>query len=149
MNATTRLRIALALTALATAPAFGALGGDVATVESDRARLQGVTRVTAVAGVTVHEIQTPAGLLVREYATAGKVFAVSWRGPGIPDLNQLLGTYSAAFQQASPAAAHNRHHLAAQTPEVVVESHGQLRTFFGRAWAPALLPTNFDTAAIK
>ena len=88
------------------APALAALGGDASSVERDRAGLRGTLRVSASSAYTVHEISTSAGLVVQEYAAPdGKVFAVSWRGPGIPDLQQVLGDYYEQFAQARAATA--------------------------------------------
>ena len=128
------------------APALAALGGDAASVEGDRAHLKGVLRITAGVDYSVHEIQLSSGLIVHEYVSAaGQVFAVSWNGSGIPDLHQLLGSYYAQFEQAaSSAPSRNHHHLAVQTPQVVVQSNGRTRAYFGRAWAPQLLPENFS-----
>jgi len=132
------------------APALAALGGDAASVEADRVRLKGVLRVTPVADYVVHELQAPSGLVVREYLSAnGKVFAVSWRGPGIPDLHPLLGSYYAQFEQSASAPHYNHHHLTVQTPELVVQSSGHLRSFYGRAWATALLPQNFSLSNLN
>jgi hypothetical protein len=129
----------------ACAPALAALGGDATSVEADRVRVAGELHVTPVADYAVHEIRTPSGLVIHEYLSAsGKVFAVSWRGPGIPDLPQLLGPYAAEVQQATPRPHFNHHHLGVQTANVVVESNGHLNTFLGRAWVPALLPPNFS-----
>ena len=76
----------------------------------------------------------------------GKVFAVSWRGPGDPgpaaDARQLLRAVRAGARRSAPQYDH--HHLAVRTPDVVVQSSGRTRAFFGRAWAPALLPQNFS-----
>ena len=128
----------------ACAPALAALGGDATSVEADRVRVAGVLNMTPVADYAVHEIRTPSGLVIHEYLAAGKVFAVSWRGPGIPDLVPLLGPYAAEVQQATPRPHFNHHHLGVQTANVVVESSGHLNTFIGRAWVPALLPPSFS-----
>ena len=133
------------VSACVSAPAMAALGGDAVSVEADRVRIRGVLHVTPVADYAVHEIQTPSGLVVREFLSAnGKVFAVSWRGPGIPDLATLLGTYSAQAAQAVSRPHYDHHHLNVQTPDVVVQSTGHTRAYSGRAWVPALLPANFS-----
>jgi hypothetical protein len=131
------------------APAFAALGGDATSVESDRAKMKGALRVTPGVDYDVHEIQTPAGTVIHEYVNAqGKVFAVSWRGPGLPELRQMLGSYYGEFAQATAAPHYNHHHLTVRTPGVVLESSGHMRAFAGRAWAPALLPQNFSVRDI-
>jgi hypothetical protein len=132
------------------APAWAGLGGDMASIEADRVSLKGVARVTSGATYSVHEIEVAGGLRVREYLSPrGKVFAVSWRGPGIPDLRQMLGSYYGQFAQAASTPHYNHHHLSIQTPEVVVQSSGHARAFFGRAWAPAMLPQHFSVSQIN
>jgi hypothetical protein len=129
----------------AAAPALAALGGDATSVEADRVRMKGTVRVTEQVNYAVHEIQTASGLVIHEYVSpGGRVFAVSWHGPGVPDLGQLLGEYSSKLGQLPRAPHYNHHHLAVETPEVVVLSSGRIRAYAGRAWAPALLPQNFS-----
>jgi hypothetical protein len=127
----------------AAAPALAALGGDATSVEADRAVMRGALHVTTSAQYTVHEIETPAGVFVREYVADGRVFAVSWHGHGRPDLRQVLGSYYVPFAQAAGTPTRNHSHLSVATPQVVVQSSGHLRAFNGRAWAPALLPAGF------
>jgi len=143
----------LAVAGLATAcPALAALGGDVSSIDADRISLKGaLTAFNTVKGYAVHEITTSAGVHVREYLTSGgQVFAVSWQGPFIPDLKQMLGPYYSSYAQAvsSQHAAGHRHLRLAQ-PGLVVESNGRMRAFYGRAWDPALLPPNFTAADIR
>jgi hypothetical protein len=127
------------------APAFAALGGDAASVENDRVSMKGAMRITPTVDYSVHEIQTPAGIVIREYVSAaGKVFAVSWRGAGMPDLGQLLGSYSEPLRQAAVHPHYNHHRLNIETADVVLQSNGHLRTRYGRAWVPAILPQNFS-----
>ena len=132
------------------APALAVLGGDATSVEADRASLKGATRVTPGVEYSVHEIQTPSGLVINEYVSAqGKVFAVSWRGPGLPNLPQLLGDYSGELAQAATHPHYNHHHLNIEAQNVVMQSGGHLRTRYGRAWVPGLLPENFSLKDIR
>ncbi len=132
-------------------PAMAALGGDVSSVEADRASLKGaLTGFRTVQGYGVHELTTASGVHIREYVAGGKVFAVSWQGPVIPDLRPVLGTYYASFAQAAAAPHAGGHrHLKIEQPGLVVESNGRMRAFYGRAWDPALLPANFSVADIR
>src|SRR6516165_8784477 len=94
------------------APALAGLGEEASSVEADRASMQAALRVTPGVDYELHEIQTPAGAVIHEYVSAqGKVFAVSWRGPGLPDVAGLLGEYSARLAQAVPRPHYNHHHL--------------------------------------
>ena len=89
---------------LTPARASAALGGDVTSVQADRQQMK-ATRSTAVQAVdskyTVHEITTPYGTMVREYVSPdGKVFGVAWRGPFLPNFQQLLGDSYASLSRA-------------------------------------------------
>ncbi len=141
----------LLLAAGACAPAFAGLGGDATSVDADRVSVKGTVRVTtSSAGLTVHHISNAAGVEIHEYLGAdGKVFALSWAGPGAPDFGSMLGGYYAEVQQAMSRPHYNHHNLSVVTPRVVLQSSSHLRTFYGRAWAPGLLPQNFSVTDIK
>ena len=145
--------MALAVTGFtAGSPALAALGGDLSSIEGDRVSMKGaLTAFGTVKGYSVHEITTAAGVHVREYLTSdGKVFAVSWQGPFIPDLKQLLGAYYSRYAQAASAPHEGSHrHFRIAQPGLIVESNGRMRAFYGRAWDPALLPANFTATDIR
>ena len=146
------LRLGMAVAGLAlAAPAMAALGGDASSVEADRVSMKGaLAAFNTVRGYAVHEITTSAGVHVREYLAGGRVFAVSWQGPVIPDLRQMLGGYYATYAQAATGPHGGGHrHLRIEQPGLVVESNGHMRAFYGRAWDPALLPQNFAVADIR
>ena len=147
------IRTALYSLVLAASPfasALAGLGGAASSVEADRVSLKGMLRVTSAATFSVHEITTAGGLTVHEYLSpGGKVFAVSWRGPGIPDLSQMLGTYYGEFARAASAPHYDHHHLSVRTANVMVQSSGHTRSFFGRAWVPSLLPEDFSVEQIN
>jgi hypothetical protein len=143
---------ALCLSAAAAAPALATLRGDVASVEADRAHMNGVIRTTPGTGYSVHEISTPEGTVVREYLSAdGKVFGFSWRGVQRPDLPQLLGAshYTEFMKAATSVRQPDRRHASVQLPELVVYSAVRLGHFYGRAWAPDLVPAGVSTDEIK
>jgi hypothetical protein len=80
------------------------LGRDATSVREDQAEMQGTLRTSSADSYTLHEIQTPTGVAVKEYASpVGKVFAVTWKGPVHPDLRQLLGPYFDEYTQAVQA----------------------------------------------
>ena len=151
MKLTGALLSSIVLTAAVATPAFAALGGDGSTVRADVARMKGALRITSSAGVTVHEITTSYGTVVREYLTPGdKVFAVSWHGPVNPDLRQMLGDYYTQYEQAASVPHPGGHrHLAIEQPGLVVQVSGRMRAFVGRAWVPGLVPQNFSVNDIN
>ena len=148
-----RRPLVVALLLASCSSAWAALGQDVLSVESDRAQMQGSRSVTSTTDYTIHEIQAPTGTLVREYAHPdGTVFAVAWDGPFIPDLRVLLGAYFAPFAEAAKAqqARHARRGaLRVETPDLVVETGGHMRAFFGRAYIPAQLPRAFAEGGLR
>ena len=94
------------------------------------------------------------GTVVREYvSSAGKIFAVTWHGPFLPDLRQILGRYSERFSQASQARNNNRPRirgpLLLQEPGLVVQSGGHMRAYFGRAYIPDQVPQGVNIEEIK
>jgi len=137
--------------ATVTLPVFAALGGDATSVDADVAKMKGEARATAVAGYTVSQITLPTGTVINEYVSAeGKVFAVTWKGPSVPDLQQTLGSYFAAFQAAGsvPHGA-NHHELRVQQSDFVMQTGGHMRAWRGVAYVPSLLPPNFSLDDIK
>ncbi len=125
-------------------PSFASLGSDVTSVQADQAKMQGSLRTTSNDSYTLHEIQAPTGVAVKEYvSTSGKVFAVTWQGPVHPDLRQLLGTYFDQFVQAEKAQRAQRRGrgpVQIQLPGLVVLVGGHMRAFLGKAYVPQMLP---------
>ncbi len=127
---------------LASSAALATLGGDVSSVESDRVHMKAAAVVATASGLyTLHEMQTPSGTTVREYANSdGVVFAVTWSGPFPPDLRQTLGTYFQTYQGAPRAKRYGHTHDVLSQPNLVVHSAGHLRAFVGSAYVPQLVP---------
>ncbi len=84
------------------------------------------------------------GTTVKEYATPqGRVFAVSWRGPVLPDFSALLGTHFPTFRQSAERAREQgvrNSTLALNHGGLVMRSTGRMRAFEGFAYLPALVP---------
>jgi hypothetical protein len=122
-------------------PAWAVLGETAPSVQKDQAHLRGTLRIASAQAYTLQEIRVPYGTVVREYVSpaSGKVFAVTWNGPRIPDLRQLLGAYFPAFTRA---AQNRRGHgpLLVELPRLVVQSAGHPRAFIGRAYLPQETP---------
>lgn len=133
-------------------PALAALGGDVNSVEQDRAYMNASVQVTHAGAYDVHAIQAPGGTVVNEYVSpSGTVFAVAWHGPSVPQMQQILGSY---FQQYSSALqAQTKHYghrpLDIQLPGLVVQTGGHMRAYFGRVYVPAMVPEGVTADEIK
>jgi hypothetical protein len=154
IRAATPLGTALAaalLTASLSLPAFASLGGDATSVDTDASVMRGQSRATTpVSGYTVSAMTLPSGTVVREYVSAeGKVFAVTWTGATIPNLQQTLGAHFAEFTMAASAPHAGHHHFSVQQPDFVMNAGGHMRAWSGKAYVPALLPPNFSLGDIK
>jgi Protein of unknown function (DUF2844) len=129
------------------------LGGDASSVTADQARMKATVRSTQKTSYAVHELRADSGTVVREYvSSAGKVFAVSWNGPFLPNLRELLGAYFTTYSAAVKAAKANHpgHRPAlVQQPGLVVQSGGHMRAFAGRAYVPQMLPQSVTTQEIR
>jgi hypothetical protein len=131
-------------------PAWAALGADEATVAMDNAQIRGTLRVVRAATHSVHEIAAPSGAVVREYVSpAGKVFAVAWQGPRLPDLRQVLGEHFDAYVAAAASRRFGRGPVLIEQPGLVVHSSGHMRAFVGQAYVPALLPPGVAVDALR
>ena len=142
----TVLQGALAYAALGSAPSdFG--GTPVRAARS----LAAAGNNTANAVYTVSQSTLDSGTIVREYTdAAGKVFAVSWSGPTLPDLRTLLGTKFSALTDATGRRTQAGHsQLALNQSDVVIVSNGHMRSFAGHAFIPSAVPAGFDTNTIE
>jgi hypothetical protein len=129
------------------------LGRDATSVREDLAKMQGTLRTSSGDSYTLHEIQTPTGVAVKEYASpVGKVFAVTWKGPFHPDLRQLLGPYYDEYVQAirTQRAQRSGHGpISIQHAGLVIQVSGHLRSFVGRAYVPPQLPAGMHAEDIR
>lgn len=131
-------------------PARAALGGNADTVEHDRVSMKALTRPVPTGAVQKQELQLPSGTVVTEYLNStGQVYAVSWLGPALPDLHQILGNYFANYQTAAKQPVVRHRLVRLSSPDIVIESSGKMRAFVGRAWVPAMLPAGVTPVDIR
>lgn len=130
--------------------AHAELGGSVANVRGEAARMNARVASVSMGRYTRHDLTRANGGSVREFTNAnGQVFAVTWSGPGKPDLRALLGHHFAALQASS---ARGRAAHALRRPPQVSEGDLQIQTaghmgwFHGVAFIPSLAPAGFSPA---
>jgi hypothetical protein len=58
----------------------------------------------------------------------------------MPNLQQLLGSYSEQFVAAASKPHAGRRAIAVQSDQLVLRSGGHMRSFAGSAYVPALMP---------
>jgi hypothetical protein len=134
-------------------PALAALGGDATSVQEDLAQMKGTLKTTEAEAYTTHEITAPGKTIIKEYVSPqGKVFAVTWHGPFIPSMQQLLGTYFDRFAQAAKTQREKQlghRPVGIQQPDFVFQNAGHMRSYMGRAYLPALVPQGVNVDALQ
>lgn len=138
-------------------PVFAELGGSEQSVGVDQARFRATrTMVTERGNYRFHEMSRADGMVIRHYVNPqGTVFGVSWSGPMIPDLSQLLGAHLSEFKsaQAESKSAQGKNvrqrSASVNTGELVVESSGHMRAFFGRAYLNSQLPAGVTAEIVQ
>ncbi len=131
--------------------ALGALGRQAESADVDQQRLHARQSVRPGAGFTGHELTLPSGAVVREFvAPDGRVFAVAWRGPTLPDLKQIFGDDNLQTFLSAPAEQHApRKSRTVRQSNLVVRSTGSARFFTGFAYIPALMPRSVREEDIR
>jgi hypothetical protein len=151
-------RLALFLIAALIVPASGAhaeLGGTLSGVQADGARMKARLASVAMGGYSRHELTRGNGGSVREFTNAkGQVFAVTWSGPGKPDLRSLLGRYFTTFQAAGTGGIGRTMHSLRRPPQVSqadlqIQAGGHMGWFHGVAFIPSLAPAGFSTSNLS
>jgi hypothetical protein len=144
------LRVGIFLAAALTgAPAHATLGGDADSVVENQHELHAAHAVEKLDAGERHRLKLASGMIIHEYLSAGRVYAVTWRGSRMPDLRQLLGPY---FEQLEQHRVRRRgsHHASQSTgDDLVVQSSGHGHSFAGRAWVPSLVPAGVDVAKLS
>ncbi len=131
---------------------FAALGGDVSSVAVDQAHLRATLHSTQKVGYAVHELRAETGIVVHEFSTPeGKIFAVAWEGPILPDLRQLLGSHFDDFQRAAEMRNRKgvRGPLFIQQNGLTVELGGHMRSYRGKAYLSNEMPGSLKAEELR
>lgn len=141
----------LAVLILASIPAWATLGQSEASVTTDQLQMKTQARVQSLPNYTVHQL-TSAGSMIQEFVSPqGQVFAVTWSGRSVPDMNQLLGTYVTNLQTATPAQTHilRLRGLTVRTDDFVYSSFCHMQSCVGKAYVPSLLPSGLSAEVVR
>jgi hypothetical protein len=133
--------------------AWATLGQSATSVEVDRAKLNGKHQHRGELGYSVNTIKV-AGMEIMEYVSSDDVvFAVVWKGTGVPDLKLLLGEYYEEYRQEVDAARNRsprvREPFKMKSNRLVVERAGHSRSLWGRAYLPSHLPAGIKPEDIQ
>jgi len=132
--------------------AVAGLGAKAPSIQLDRAQLGASLHAVPRGGHTTYAMALPNGAAVKEFANAaGAVFAVTWSGPGKPDLRALLGSHFPALQAASRVRDPRFRRVPPQVhqSDLVIQTGGHMGYFWGVAYIPSLAPAGFSVADLK
>ena len=135
--------------ALAPACAHAELGAAASSVQADSAQMHARMASVAKGNYSRHDITRANGGTVREFTNAkGQVFAVTWSGPGKPDLRTLLGRYFTTLQASSGTIGRTMHSLRrpaqVSQPDLQIQTGGHMGWFHGVAFIPSLAPSGYS-----
>lgn len=140
----------LATLLLGCVPSWAVLGEYANSVTTDQQHMHAQLRQTARQGYSIKELSRADGQTVKEYVSpAGMVFAITWKGPVMPNLRQLLGSYYGQLQQAAQNHRRRRGPLVIRSKDLVLSSGGHMRSFHGIAYVPKLWPSNVPPEVVR
>lgn len=133
---------------LTTPPALAELGG---AVNKEATQIQELSPIVATEQhLNVFQLKLASGTQIKEFVNAENiVVAVTWQGPTLPNLQTLLGEHFQTFSNRPVAHSANHRSAELRTDDLVVQSHGQMRNFAGKAYLPKLMPAGFTADQIK
>ncbi len=133
----------LGLASMAVIPAANAtLGENIVTAGEGRLQAKVPLRTQPALGFSIYETRNDFGTTIREYADiTGKVFAVTWSGPLMPDLRQLLGPYFPQYAANDGDRKGGHSHRTVRQEDLIVHSSGRMRAFSGKAYLASAVPT--------
>lgn len=136
--------------ALASPCVHATLGEPETSATTDAQQLKASIKSTDSANYRLHELSLPSGTVLREYAAVGgNVFAVSWKGPALPNLRQALGQYFDVYANAAKAQRNGRHPVSVEVNGLVVQSGGHMRAYSGRAYLAKALPNGMSLEDLR
>jgi len=103
-------------------------------------------------GYRSYTLELNNGTVVQEFVNSnGRVFALRWSGPDLPDMGMLLGSYLPVFKasvQAARQAGKRGGPVVVQAGGLVLVSTGAMQAFSGYAYLEPLLPAGLDVQTL-
>lgn len=117
------------------------LGGNVASILSEQKEFNSQLSSAQQNGVNVYTQTLPSGIVLQEYLSSnGAIFAVTWSGPSLPNLQVLLGGY---FKDYLVAIKESRRSVYLSNENIIIQSSGVMGAFQGFAFLPKQAPAGF------
>ncbi len=147
-----KIAILVVASSIAMSWAHAELGGGLSRVLADQTIFRAQRTSLGHGNHMHHELTLPNSGTVKEFTnSSGQIFAVTWSGPGKPDLRQLLGGYFPALQAANAEAfGHNlRRPAHVNRSDLMIQTGGHMGYFWGVAYVPSLAPAGFSTTDLQ
>lgn len=131
---------------------WAALGDSEADIGRDQPKLHvNRMRQTTAKLYSVRELVSDMHTVKEFIGKDGVVFAVSWQGNILPDLQTLLGVYYDQFEVIDEARPRmiTRRPVTIRTDQVVVVKAGRMRDIHGFAYLPSRLPAGVQLEELK
>ena len=117
------------------------LGGNTESIFSEQKAFNSKLSNTQLGGVVVYTHSLPSGIILQEYFSGnGTIFAVTWSGPSLPNLQVLLGVY---FKDYLAAIKESRRTVYLNNENVIIQSSGMMGAFQGFAFLTKQAPAGF------
>jgi len=130
-----------------------ALGARDITINTEQAQTRAQLHSFRLPSHMRYELTMPNGGAVHEFANAsGQIFAVTWSGPGKPDLRTLLGPHFVRLQEASGVGRGGhvlRRPAQVNLADLQIQTGGHMGYFWGVAYLPALAPPGFSPSSLN
>lgn len=145
--------VLVAVSLALTSAAHASLGNLHESVSADQSQMHADRQTAAGRMFTTERLTLENGAHVTEYVTGDNVvFAVTWHGPAMPDLHQLLGSYAQRASDGAKAFHAGRSALGptvVKASDFVLQTGGHMRAYWGRAWLPNAMPAGVSNQDIQ
>lgn len=123
------------------------LGGNLASINQEQKTFGSTLSSSPQTGYTIYSQTINPGLVLKEYlATNGNVFAITWKGPNLPNFQVVLGAY---YSNYLTALQNNPRAIFVQNDNIVIESGGVMGGYLGRAYLPKQFPVGMTPANLQ
>ena len=120
---------------------FAELGGTTASILAEQKQFNSELTSTQQNGYSLYTQTLASGTSFQEYVSPGGiVFAISWSGPTLPNIQAIFGSYYGNYLSA---AQQSRRSIYSSSDSLVIQSTGMMGAFQGFAFLPKQAPTGF------
>ena len=117
------------------------LGGTADSLSAEQKQFNSQLAITQQSNYSIYTQTLTSGTAFQEYVSSnGIIFAVSWSGPSLPNIQTILGKY---YDQYLSAAQQSRGSIYMSNDSLVIQSTGMMGAFQGFAFLPKQAPTSF------